>query len=261
MVKAHAEPGLAPQRDAGGHLVYDSGGALVYTPVAERWAGAGRTIFDNKGQPVKQYDPYFSSVPHFEDEADLVQQGVTPLLRHDPLGRLVRTDPVSRTEFDAWSQTAWDPNDTSGEAGNAWTAARQPGAVPATSAEGQRAATLSLAHTDTPATTHVDALGRVFLAQARLDGATVAEPRPERDFVGQMPAVRVALKDGVGGGRVCAQSVSAIGGQVMRSSHVDSGEVRIDSDTPELRTAVETEVRKLRSEFKDWTFTTSLGAK
>ncbi len=30
----------------------------------------------------------------------------------------------ARTTFDAWSQIGWDPNDTNGEAGNAWTAAR-----------------------------------------------------------------------------------------------------------------------------------------
>ena len=61
---------------------------------------------------------------------------------------------------DAWSQTAFDPNDTVGETDNAWALAREPGS--SASAEEKRAALLALAHTNTPTISHVDALGRVF---------------------------------------------------------------------------------------------------
>ncbi len=68
--------------------------------------------------------------------------GVTPILRYDPLGRLIRTDlpngTFSRVVFDAWKQTSHDPNDTVLE--SAWYAARQ--ALPAGDPE-RRAADLA----------------------------------------------------------------------------------------------------------------------
>lgn len=51
----------------------DNDGALVYAAAATRWVGTGRAIFDSKGQPIKQYEPYFSSVPDFDDEDELVR--------------------------------------------------------------------------------------------------------------------------------------------------------------------------------------------
>ena len=59
-----------------------------------RWIGNGRTVFDNKGNPVKQYEPYFSSIPGYEDEAELVEQGVSPRIHYDPIGRVIRTDSI-----------------------------------------------------------------------------------------------------------------------------------------------------------------------
>ncbi|MFO0761900.1 MAG: hypothetical protein U0359_36005 [Byssovorax sp.] len=41
---------------------------------------------------------------------------MTPILRYDPLGRLIRTDlpngTFSKVVFDPWKQTTFDPNDT-----------------------------------------------------------------------------------------------------------------------------------------------------
>lgn len=31
-----------------------------------RWVGKGRTVYNNKGKPVKQYEPYFSSTHLYE---------------------------------------------------------------------------------------------------------------------------------------------------------------------------------------------------
>ncbi|WP_437895738.1 hypothetical protein [Sorangium sp. So ce124] len=125
--KVKAEPGLAPERDANGALVHDAQGDLVFSHATSRWVGTGRTVLDNKGNPVKQYEPFFSATHEYEDEAELVEWGVTPILRYDPLGRLIRTDlpngTFSRVVFDAWKQTSHDPNDTVLE--SAWYAARQ----------------------------------------------------------------------------------------------------------------------------------------
>lgn len=86
------------------------------TPTVARWVGTGRTVFNNKGNPVKQYEPFFSATSDFENETAVVQTGVTPIIHYDALDRVVRTElpngTESRVEFDAWQQIASDPNDT-----------------------------------------------------------------------------------------------------------------------------------------------------
>ncbi|WP_438017764.1 SpvB/TcaC N-terminal domain-containing protein [Sorangium sp. So ce315] len=163
MQKVQAEPGDAPLRDVQGALVRDGNGALVLGLVTARWVGTGRTVFNNKGNPVKQFEPFFSSTADYEDEADLVEWGVTPILHYDPLDRVVRTEfpdgTESRVELDAWLTRTFDQNDA--VIGTPWLAERQSGS--ASPAE-QRAATLALKHADTPTDTHLDALGRAFWA-------------------------------------------------------------------------------------------------
>ncbi len=51
MVKVQAEPGYALRLENGN---------VVNDHAAVRWVGNGRTVFNNKGKPVKQYEPYFS---------------------------------------------------------------------------------------------------------------------------------------------------------------------------------------------------------
>ncbi|MBL0317457.1 MAG: hypothetical protein IPP69_17490 [Flavobacteriales bacterium] len=51
-----------------------------------RWITNGKTISNNKGKPVKQYEPYFTA-SHFY--ADPVEVGVTPIIYYDAAGRLV----------------------------------------------------------------------------------------------------------------------------------------------------------------------------
>src|SRR5690606_6318279 len=103
MAKAKAQPGTE---------IYDE---VLPEPV-ERWVGNGRTIRNNKGLPVRQYEPFFSTTSAFEAEAELVEHGVTPVLYYDPLGRLVRTElpngTEARVEFSPWEQRSSDSNDT-----------------------------------------------------------------------------------------------------------------------------------------------------
>ena len=56
--------------------------------VSPRWAGSGWTIFDNKGRPVRSYEPFFSATPGFEFAA---QTGVSTVTCYDPPGRVVAT--------------------------------------------------------------------------------------------------------------------------------------------------------------------------
>jgi len=171
MVKAQTRPGLAPQRDAGGALILDNEGEPVLADTSPnlRWVGNGRTILDNKGQVLKAYEPYFSSTPEYEDEAELVEQGVTALNHYDPLGRLTQTDfpngTFSRVEFSPWTQTSWDVNDTVLD--SPWYAERisYQGADVDLLAE-KRAAQLAAKHANTPSVVHLDTLGRPFLSIA-----------------------------------------------------------------------------------------------
>lgn len=78
---------------------------------------SGWTIFNNKGKPVRQYEPFFSTLPeqqhHFEFGR---QEGVSPILFYDPVERVVATVHPNHTwekvVFDPWQQKSYDVNDT-----------------------------------------------------------------------------------------------------------------------------------------------------
>ncbi len=170
MVKVQARPGFAPERDEFGELVIEEGEVvLVDTSPDLRWIGNGRVIKDNKGNVVKAYEPYYSSIPDYEDEAELVEQGVTALMHYDALGRLIRTDfpngTFSKVEFTAWEQATWDQNDTVAESN--WYDERigYGGMDPALLKE-KRAAEEAYEHRETPARVLLDTLGRPFLTIA-----------------------------------------------------------------------------------------------
>jgi RHS repeat-associated protein len=159
MTKVNAEPG--PLFDA-------TGQQLPGPPTDPRWIGSGRTVFNNKGNPVKKYEPFFSATSDFETEATVVQAGVTPIIHYDALDRVVRTELPNGTEsdveFDAWQKIESDPNDT--VLGTTWYSQRQsPSPTLSTDPTDpeQRAAWLAARAAGTPKTTSFDALGRAFL--------------------------------------------------------------------------------------------------
>jgi RHS repeat-associated protein len=170
LTKVQAEPGEAFARDGEGNLLRDADGALTRAFSASRWVGNGRTILDNKGNPVRQYEPYFSSTHAYEDEDELREYGVSPTLRYDPLGRNIRTDypdgTLARVEFTPWGHRSFDQNDSVRE--SRWYAERG-SPEPATAEPGDpeaRAAWLAARHAATPLRAHVDTLGRPFVAIA-----------------------------------------------------------------------------------------------
>ncbi|HEY6406715.1 MAG TPA: hypothetical protein VIY29_04515, partial [Ktedonobacteraceae bacterium] len=132
-----------------------------------RWVASGKTILNNKGKPVKQFEPYFSPpvVGHrFEEPTEV---GVTPVLYYDAVGRVIRTESpdgsYSRVEFSPWQVTHCDANDTVTETGNAWFARKS---APTASVGDQRAARLAAEHANTPSVTVLDSLGREVVAIA-----------------------------------------------------------------------------------------------
>src|SRR5262249_8943007 len=217
MKKVQAEPGPAPQVGPDGKVVKDGGGNVLYADAPSRWVGTGRTVFDNKGNPVKKYEPYFSATFEFEDDADLVNWGVTPILRYDPLGRLVRTDmpngTYSKSVFDAWHVEAWDPNDT--VADSLWYATRS-GLSKATG-EG-RAAALAHAHAGTPEVTYLDPQGRTFLAIQDNAGGHKYATRTTLDVEGNPRAVTDAR------GVVVQTTVFGMNKQALTTTSCDAGQ-------------------------------------
>ncbi|MDK1377244.1 MULTISPECIES: SpvB/TcaC N-terminal domain-containing protein [unclassified Sinorhizobium] len=85
-----------------------------------RWLGSGWTIFNNKGQPVRQYEPFFRVDEVGQPAAHAFEfrsrEGVSPILFYDPIGRAVATlhpdHSWEKVVFDPWKQVAWDRNDT-----------------------------------------------------------------------------------------------------------------------------------------------------
>ena len=139
-----------------------------------RWVANGKTILNNKGKPVKQYEPYFSppEVGHrFEEPRE---EGVTPVMYYDAPGRLVRTDmpdgSFSRVEFSPWHVCTFDQNDTAYDPDpinpdhSDWFKRRTDSTHPLfaqfNTAENRRVAELVKAHANTPSLTILDSLGR-----------------------------------------------------------------------------------------------------
>ncbi|WP_223297266.1 SpvB/TcaC N-terminal domain-containing protein [Catenulispora acidiphila] len=180
-----------------------------------RWVGSGWTIFNNKGKPVRQYEPFFTATHRFEFD---VRIGVSSVLLYDPVGRVVATLRPEHTwdkvVFDAWRQERWDVNDTvliadpksdadvadffarlpTGEYLPTWYALRTDAANaaafearypdPIDRAKQTQAADKTRVHAATPTVAHADPLGRTFLTvvsnKAKYSDTPAAEPPVEQ---------------------------------------------------------------------------------
>lgn len=147
-----------------------------------RWIINGLTVLNNKGKPVKQYEPSFSE-QGFGCEPP-PPKGVTTVMYYDAAGRVMRTEmpdgTFSRVEFSPWHVKTFDANDTAYDpAGNDhsdWylrrTDSNHPLFAQFNTPEHRRAAELVKDHANTPSETHLDSLGRevVAIAHNRTNG-------------------------------------------------------------------------------------------
>ena len=164
MTKAQAEPGKAK--------VWNSVTRQVDEVDADqRWVGNGRTILNNKGNRVKQYEPYFSTTLDYEDEDNLVETGFTAVNYYDPPGRNIRTEfpngTFTKIQFDTWHLKSFDPNDTVKD--SPWYADRgspDPAIIPEPTSPEQRSAWLAAKHDNTPSLFYLDSIGRPFFSVA-----------------------------------------------------------------------------------------------
>jgi RHS repeat-associated protein len=226
--KVQAEPGPVPQRDGGGRIIVGADGrpSMTADDVSPRWVGSGWTVFNNKGKPVRQYEPFFTDTHRFEFD---VRIGVSPVLFYDPAERVVATLRPDHTwqkvVFDPWKQTTHDMSDTvtldpggdddlkgflinpdgtprfpvedyrptwhalrTDPAHAVEFAARYPD--PTDRANETRAAAKAAAHANTPTTACLDTLGRPFLTVAH---NRVVAPDHELDGTEEMLHTRVEL--------------------------------------------------------------------
>ena len=121
-----------------------------------RWLTSAKTIYDNKGNPVMQYEPYFSSTKDYGDGAQT--NGVTPILYYDAMDRVTETElpdgTKTRVEFNPWEQANWDPQDCFGET------LRRTDVTP-------WGGFVDLNHTKTPSKQFLDTLGRPFKTEVK----------------------------------------------------------------------------------------------
>lgn len=189
--KIQAEKGEVPKRDGDGKIVLDANNQpeMTQNVMEPRWVGSGWTVFNNKGKPVRQFEPFFTDRHTFEFD---VRIGISPYLFYDPVGRVVATLHPNHTWekviFDPWRQESWDVNDTVlrdprtdddvkgffvNDQGNdrlpiseyqpIWYQQRQDGGL---GPQEQSAANKVAAHADTSTIAHFDSLGRPFLSIA-----------------------------------------------------------------------------------------------
>lgn len=114
-MKLPAEPGPVPERGADGQIVVgpDHLPVMSGTPAPRSWTGTGWTIFNNKGKPVRSYEPFFTDTHKFEFDLRI---GQSPILFYDPMSRIVGTlfpnQTWNKSVFGPWRAEVWDIADT-----------------------------------------------------------------------------------------------------------------------------------------------------
>lgn len=102
--------------DSGTAFFVKADGSIETEESDNRWLTSGRTVYNNKGNPAKQYEPYYLNTYEYVDNEILNQFGVSATLYYDPLERVIRTETakgfLSKVEFTPWEQRNYDENDT-----------------------------------------------------------------------------------------------------------------------------------------------------
>ncbi|HFD6780766.1 TPA: SpvB/TcaC N-terminal domain-containing protein [Pseudomonas aeruginosa] len=111
------EAGMAFQRDANGALVATEG-KPVEAQSDFRWAVTGRTEYNNKGLPVRSYQPYFLNDWRYVNDDSARDDLYADTSWYDPLGRLSQVVTakgyLSRSQIYPWFSVSEDENDTTG---------------------------------------------------------------------------------------------------------------------------------------------------
>lgn len=172
--------------------------------VNPRWSCSGWTMFNNKGMPVKKFEPFFDTTSDFTLANKI---GVCSTLMYDSQGRVVATlhpnHSWEKVIFSPWQSIQYDVNDTSDQDDPrkdpdvgayfkrlpdtdfmpSWVNARLNGQL---GVDERSAATKALAHANTPSITHFDSMGRTFLKIADNGGLRQCVTRLVLDIQGNL---------------------------------------------------------------------------
>jgi RHS repeat-associated protein len=229
------------EREIQQKLQADPGPVVDGGPVVNpRWIGSGWTIFNNKGKPVRKYEPFYSALPAQGHQFEFgVAVGVSSILCYDPASRVVATVHPNQTfekvVFDPWQQQFWDVNDNvlaadptaDPDVGDfftrlvpadytpTWYQQRSSGALGALE---QAAATKAAAHANTPQTTYFDALGRAFLTIVDNAAAGNYATHTDLDIQGYQRSMTDAL------GRMIVTSDYDLLGTKLHQSSMEAGQ-------------------------------------
>ncbi|MFZ0594325.1 MAG: SpvB/TcaC N-terminal domain-containing protein, partial [Bryobacteraceae bacterium] len=222
----------------------DTGPLIPGGPVvASRWIGSGWTIWNNKGNPVRKYEPFYADSPDFSFGAAV---GVSSTLFYDPAGRVVATLHPDHTWekviFDPWRQDSWDANDTvlipdpsaDTDAGSFFLRLPQADYLPTWYAqrEAQDAAQKAAVHANTPSTVHFDSLGRAFLTfvfnRSQLNADAPVESHYRTFVTFDIEGNQCDITDALG--RVIMTYDYDMLGKGLRRNSVDAGERWILND-------------------------------
>jgi RHS repeat-associated protein len=180
-----------------------------------RWVGTGAKIYNNKGKPVREYEPFFAATPHFGIE----KWGVSNTLIYDPVLRVVATlhpnNTYEKVVFDPWKQVTFDVNDTvtfdpktDPDVGEYFRRLPDADYLPTwyqqrvDGSEGpheQTAAIKASKDANTPTVAHFDTLGRTVLSVADNGGGQYFRTRTALDIEGNQltivdPLDRVVMR-------------------------------------------------------------------
>ena len=186
LIKTTAEDGLAWQLNP-------ETGIKEEINCGTRFVASGRIVYNNKGDIVKQYEPWFSTNGGYESEDELMEYGVTPIMHYDPAGRLVQTDfpdgTTTKVEFNAWQQKNYDQNDCDSNS----------------------------SHYNTPQTVLISPLGVAFKTIDDNGSFGTVQTTQKLDILGQVIEVEDALE------RTMTQNVYDMSGQLIMTNNIDSG--------------------------------------
>ncbi|KAH8910495.1 SpvB-domain-containing protein [Coniochaeta sp. PMI_546] len=203
---------------------------------ANRWVGSGWTIYNNKGQPVRQYENFFDDTHDFKFN---MKQGVSPIIMYDPMGRKVavlRPDHTieSLAVPNAWSRVSFDVNDNTllsdpkddpnvgqyfkllpaHEYMPSWHDARVSGQM---GTEERSAAIKAAEHANTPSWVHLDPLGRIIL-DVEDNGSESFSTHVAYDIQGKALSVIDTL------GRIVLQRDYSMDEGLIHEASMDAGE-------------------------------------
>jgi RHS repeat-associated protein len=200
----------------------------------DRWVATGWTVFNNKGKPVQQFEPFFDSTASFQANMTV---GVSSISVYDPIDRIIakiRPDhAIEKTVFTTWSQSQYDTNDNlllsdprqdpdighffssipTGDFLPSWYDARKTGSMG--KAE-QDTATKTIPHNNTPNQLYLDSMGRVFLTITVTPSDTI-EVNTQLDILGNARVTVDAL------GRKSSSSDFDMCQRKIYSTTIDSG--------------------------------------